>query len=453
LPIRFVLSVFTAGNFCLTAQAVQIAQAGNFAKIGAIRFPQKDRFMTPEQQFDIASYAARSNPFPLYQEMFAAGDVHWNEATQGWYIMRYADVTAALRDPRFSASRLRPIYNRLPPALQEKYALLFRSLGLWALLLDPPEHTQIRKLIMEAFQPRLIYALRPKVEEVIAELLSPVLAAGQIQVIRDLAYPLPAIIIAEMLGVPKSDQDRLKRWSDVIAGFFGAQQMTPEVIERTQNAIAELNGYFGAIVAARRQRPADALPDDIMNSLLQAEVEGERLTDEQILATCGMLIFGGHETTTYLIANGMLAFATHPDQRALLLEKPALLENAVEECLRYDAPVQRTTRASTAEVEIGGVTIPAGQRIYIMLGAANRDPLHYESPDTFDITRANIKHASFGYGLHFCVGATLGRLEAQVAIQTMLTRMPNLRLVAVSEYKDNHAFHAPEEVTLAFDPT
>jgi hypothetical protein len=396
---------------------------------------------------DISSYEARSNPIPVYRHMMATSSVHWNETTKGWYILRYEDVANGLRDVRLPASRLKPVYGRLPQALQEKYAPLFHFLGVWTLLLDPPEHTKLRKLISAAFAPKLINALRPKVQERVDELIAAVAGKGQINVIADLAYPLPAIIIADMLGLPPEDRDKCKEWSDIMAGFFGAPQMTPEIIERTQQGILAMNAYFKALLDQRRIEPKE----DMITSLLQAEVEGEKLSEDEVLATCEMLIFGGHETTMHLIANAMIAFMQNPDQTKLLLQQPELIENAIEEALRYDAPVQRITRASLAEVEVGGQVIPAGQRVFLMLGAANHDPLQYESPEKFDITRKNIKHMSFGYGIHFCIGSTLGRMEAQIAVGAMLQRLPNLRLVEEVVYQDNHSFHAPEEVKLAFD--
>lgn len=396
---------------------------------------------------DIATYEARRNPFPVYQDMFRKGSVQWNDVTQGWYVLRFDDVALGLRDTRFSASRLQPIYNRLPEPLQQKYQLLFRSMGLWTLLLDPPEHTKLRKLISTAFAPRLINQMRPRIQAAVDELLAPLIAQGQFNLIQDFSYPLPAIIIGEMLGVPVEDRDKIKPWSDAIAALFGAVQMSPTVIERTQDAIAEMNVYFSAILAARQANPQD----DLLTSLLQAEVDGEKLTDEQVLATCNMLIFGGHETTAYLIANAIVAFTQHPDQKALLLAQPSLIENAIEECLRYDPPVHRTTRATIESVTIGETVIPAGQRIYLMLGAANHDPQQYDDPESFDIQRKDIKHLGLGYGLHFCVGATLGRLESQIAVQTLLERLPNLRIVGEVEYMDSHSFHAPKELTVAFD--
>ncbi len=396
---------------------------------------------------DISSYEARSNPVPVYRRMMAEGSVHWNETTKGWYILRYEDVANGLRDLRFSASRLQPVYNRLPQAMQDKYALLFRYLGLWTLLLDPPQHTQLRKLISAAFAPKLINALRPKVQQRVDELIDVIAKTGNIRVIEDLAYPLPAIIIAEMLGLPPEDRNKCKEWSDVIAAFFGALQMTPDIIERTQSCVEEMNTYFRGLLEQRRTDPKE----DMLTSLLQAEVDGEKLSEDEVLATCEMLIFGGHETTMHLIANAMIAFVKNPEQKDLLLSNPDLIENAIEESLRYDAPVQRVTRASLAEVEIDGKVIPAGQRIFLMLGAGNHDPSQYEAPEKFDITRKNIKHMSFGYGLHFCIGATLGRMEAQIAVNTMLQRLPNLHLVEEVVYRDNHSFHAPEEVKLAFD--
>jgi cytochrome P450 len=403
--------------------------------------------MTGEKVYpDIASYEARRNPYPTYQQMMGEGSVHWHEGTQGWYILHYEDVANGLRDNRYSANRLQPVYQRLPAIAQEKYQFLFGFLSHWTLLLDPPEHTKLRKLLSASFAPRLINALRPKVQLYVDQMIEAALPKGQMNLIADFSYPLPATIIAEMLGVPMAERDKCREWSDVIAGFFGAQQMTPDVISHTQDGLQKMHQYFRDLLAVRRQDPQE----DLITSLAHTEVDGERLSDEEIIASCAMLIFGGHETTMNLIANAMVAFLQNPAQIEALLAEPSLIENAIEEALRYDAPVQRITRASTAETVLGGKVIPAAQRIFFMLGAANRDPRQFEAPDAFDIRRQNVKHISLGYGLHYCLGATLGRMEAQVAVLGLLQRLHGLRLAQPVVYVDNHSFHAPQEVALAF---
>jgi len=364
-------------------------------------------------------------------------------------VCSYDDVVAGLRHPAISANRLTPIYNRLPEPAQAQFKTLFSSLGLWTLLLDPPEHTNLRKLVSAPFVPSLVRAMRPKLEAMVDEMIAKAMAdhPGEFHVLEDLAYDLPAIIIAEMLGASPDDRAKIKEWSSEITNLFGAKQMTPDVLIKTQQAIESLNEYFAAIIEDRRQNPQD----DLITGLIEAEIDGQRLNDEQLQATTSMLIFAGHETTTNLIANAMVTLAQNPEIVDAILEDNALIEPFIEEVLRYEAPVQRITRATTEEVTFGDVTIPAQQRVYFMLGAANRDPQHYENPNTFDLHRSNKQHTSFGYGLHFCIGATLGRAEAQVAVLKMVQTLRNFTLSQPVKWQDNHALRVAENVTLIYE--
>lgn len=402
---------------------------------------------TPDP-FNMSLLTTRANPYPIYQQMLAEAPVHFNETTGGWYVCRYDDVDSGLRNTAISANRLTPIYQRLPEPVKEQFKILFTSLGLWTLLLDPPEHTKIRKLVSAPFVPRLVHTMRPKLQLLIDKMIDESIAdhPGEFNVLEDIAYDLPATIISEMLGASYEDSGKIKEWSSEITNLLGAKQMTPEVLVKTQNAIASLNAYFADIIAQRREDPQD----DLITALIEAEVDGEKLTEDQLQATTSMLIFAGHETTTNLIANAMIIAAQNPDLVEQILEDNDLIEPFIEEVLRYEAPVQRITRATAEDVSFGDVTIPAGQRVYFMLGAANRDPEHYENPDVFDINRSNKKHLSFGYGLHFCVGTTLGRAEAQAVVLSLLKRLPDLRLKEEIEWQDNHALRMTDNVTLLY---
>jgi len=404
---------------------------------------------TTQDPFDMSLAATRFDPYPTYQQMLDEAPVHFNETTGGWYICRYDDVVEGLKHPAISANRLTPIYARLPEPVQAQFKVLFTTLGLWTLLLDPPEHTKLRKLVSAPFVPRLVHEMRPKIQDLTNKMIDKAMEdhPGEFNLLEDLAYDLPATIIAEMLGASPEDGGKIKEWSSEITNLFGAKQMTPDVLVKTQNAIQSMNDYFAEIIEDRKQNPQD----DLITALIEAEVDGEKLTDEQLQATTGMLIFAGHETTTNLIANAMVILAQNPELVDAILENNDLIEPFVEESLRYEAPVQRITRATTEEVTFSGVTIPAGQRVYFMLGAANRDPEHYESPDEFDIARINKQHTSFGYGLHFCVGATLGRAEAQASILTLVKRLKNLRLKNPISWQDNHALRVAENVQLTYD--
>ena len=366
-----------------------------------------------------------ANPYPLYRQLRSEDPVHWSDLFEGWVLSRYEDVVFVLEDDRFSADR-RQARNRFLQQIVQRQEELQGPFARARTMLtaDPPEHTRLRGLVSKAFTPRAVQALRPRIQEIVDELLGGVIESGRMDVIRDLAYPLPVIVIAEMLGVSPADRDQFKKWSDEIAATTGGPLVPSEVLERARRSAVELADYFGVVIEERRREPRD----DLISALIAAEEKGHVLSQDDLMATLILLLVAGNETTTNLIGNGMLALLRHPDQMQELREAPSLIQTAVEELLRYDGPVQATGRVAMEDLEIGGKQIEKGQFVLTLLAAADRDPAQFPNPDELDITRRENRHVAFGYGIHFCVGAPLARLEGQSAISTLLQRIPSLRL-------------------------
>ena len=373
--------------------------------------------------YGLMDFVARADPYPAYARLRREAPAYFSEGHDAWLLTRHDDVLAGFRDPRLSASRAGAFAKRLPPAAVEVFRPIVQNLSLWALLIDPPDHTRVRALLNKAFTPRLIEGLRPRIEALVAGLLDSAAAAGQgrMDVIADLATPLPVIVIGDMLGIPRADAPRLKAWSDTIAAFMGAR-LSLEVAAAAARSISEMEDYFRAALAERRRAPSD----DLLSLLLAAEEQGAILSEQELLSTCVMVLFGGHETSTNLIGNGALALLENPAELAALRASPALLADAVEEIVRYDSPVQRMGRVVLEDLELRGATLRKGDRVFLMLGAANRDPAVFTDPDKLDLRRAHGRHLSFGMGAHYCVGAALGRLEAQIALGALVQRFPDL---------------------------
>jgi cytochrome P450 len=289
--------------------------------------------------------------------------------------------------------------------------------------MDPPDHTRIRKLVNKAFTPRRVAELAPRIRGVVDALLAPLVARDGFDVILDLAAPLPAIVIAELLGVPAEDHRRFKDWSSRLVTLLGNPR-PQETLGEFQAAMETLLAYLGGVIAARREQPRD----DLISALIHAQEEHDALSDAELLATANLLLVAGHETTTNLIGNGTRALLRHPGELARLRANPALLPSAVEELLRYDSPVQATVRVPTEAVEIGGRTIPKDALVIAGIGAANHDPAVFERPGQLDLGRDPNPHLSFGFGAHFCLGAPLARLEAEIAFGALLERFPRLGL-------------------------
>lgn len=373
---------------------------------------------------DFSTPAARRDPYPLYRQLQETEPAYFSEAWNAWLLTRYADAESAFKDRRLSANRSSGYAAKLPDAVKEKLKPLINNLSRWTLLLDPPDHTRLRGLISKAFTPRAVEAMRPRIQSLVSELLDRHSASEHIDVIADLAYPLPTIVIADMLGVPAQDSQLLKGWSDAIASFMGASQLGPEIAGRAVRAVVEMEDYLRIVMEEHRRAPKP----NLMSQLLAVREEGESLSEAELFATCVSLLFGGHETTTNLIGNAVIALARHPEQYQLLRASPEQVPGAIEEVLRYDSPVQRMGRMAVEEVEYHGRTVRKGDRVFMVMGACNRDPRQFPEPDRFDITRRENRHLSLGYGIHFCLGAALGRLEGQIALAAMVERLPELHV-------------------------
>ena len=389
------------------------------------------------------------NPYPLYQALREAAPVYWSEAWRCWILTRYDDIQSILRDsPRFSSlGRLtstvkadisEPVWKQIQP--------LVRHFNAGLVNVDSPDHTRLRNLVHKAFTAPTISKLQGYVQQLVDQLLDKVQGNGHMDLVRDLAYPLPVKVIAELLGVPLKDHDKLKRWSSGILEFMTTPLPTPEALFRSQEAMLNLRDFFRKIYIQRRQQPDDKL----VSTLLAVRDEGDRLSEEELLSTCVSLLVAGHATTTSLISSAVLFLLQHPDQLRKLRENPALVEAAVEESLRYDGPFQRNRRIAREDLTIGGKQIGKGQLVLAFLGAANRDPSHFPDPDGFDIERRPNRHISFGAGAHFCLGASLARLEARIAINTILSRMPDLKLASETLEWENTLLRGLKALPLSF---
>jgi cytochrome P450 len=374
-----------------------------------------------------------ADPYPLYARMRASDPVQWENDMNMWVLTGYAEVSAGLRDARFSVDRV-PDGSQFPPEMAP-YQATFAFISRQMLFRDAPDHTRLRGLVSKAFTPRMIATMRASIQQIVDDLLDQAQAQGQMDVIRDLAYPLPTTVIAGMLGIPQADRDQFKRWSDDFAAFLGTAETT--AMDGMMRSIDELVAYFRAHIPTRTGNE-----QDLLAALLAAEEQGDVLSETELFANIILLLAAGHETTTNLIGNGLYALLRHPQHLQPLRDDPTLMPAAVEEFLRYDSPVQFTSRIATTEMTLGQHTIQAGQEALFSLGAANRDPAQFAEPDVLDVTRRDNKHVAFGFGAHFCLGAPLARLEAQIAFATLLQRFPALHLLdETPPYLPNAAFH------------
>jgi cytochrome P450 len=314
---------------------------------------------------------------------------------------------------------------------------------------DPPAHTRLRSLVSRAFTSRVVEGMRPHIQGIVDRLLDRVHDARRMDVIADLAYPLPVTVICEMLGVPAGDRDVMRRWSADITKSLDALGLPSdrEIVRRGRAARHALGEYFRALLPERRRQPRA----DLLSLLIAAEEQGDKLTEDELLATCVLIFVAGHETTVNLIGNGLLALLQNPDELDKLRQNHALLPAAVEELLRYDSPVQRTARVTTSEVKIGDQTIPRHALVVAAIGAANRDPARFSDPDRLDITRRDKDHIAFGFGIHFCLGAPLARIEAQIALGTLLERMPRLQLATQApQWRESSTLRGLNQLPVTF---
>ncbi len=370
----------------------------------------------------------RAHPYPLYGELRRKDPVHRMRLIDGWVLTNYEDVDMVLRDHRRFGNEGRD-FGYIP--------------SISMLDLDPPAHTRIRGLVSQGFTPRSVAALEPRIRLRVDELLDALEGRDRIDLIQDFAFPLPVIVIAELLGVPPEDREQFNEWSN-IAALTVDPLLNETQVRRVRQAIEELFEYFDGVAAARRKNPQD----DLVSVLANAEEDGERLSREDLLINLVLFLAAGNETTRNLIGNGTLALLRHPQQLQRLRDAPGLLDTAIDELLRYDSPVQVDGRIVRESLEIGGKKIRPGQRVLCILGAANRDPAAFPDPDTLDIGREAGNHLAFGRGIHYCLGAPLARLEGRIAFEALLSRYQSLALAEEPRYRDQVTLRGLEALWL-----
>lgn len=380
--------------------------------------------MPQPPRVDLLDPAFKANPYPTYAELRSTAPVHRVELPDGlgiWLITRYDDVLAVLKDERLVKDWRKVLTSeqlaQVPPIPPVMEALSRNMLDM-----DPPDHQRLRSLVSKAFTPRLIERLRPRVQAIADGLLDAVQDRGEMDLIDDYAFPLPITVIAELLGVPAEDRDSFREWSDAAVSGNTTQEHLDKVLIPHMQAFTD---YLHALFEEKRKNPKD----DLVSALLRAEEAGDKLSEDELLGMVFLLLVAGHETTVNLIGNGVLALLQHPDQLQKLKDDPSLIKPAVEELLRYDGPVETSTeRFAREDVAIGDTVIPKGEMVMVVIAAADHDPARFPEPDTLDIARADNKHLAFGKGIHHCLGAPLARMEGQIALGTLLRRMPDLRL-------------------------
>ncbi|WP_437733996.1 cytochrome P450 [Sorangium sp. So ce1335] len=381
----------------------------------------------------------RRNPYPLYDQIRSSSPVLHYPPSDLWMIFDHDGVRRALHDHEAFSSVVSPPGNRTSE---------------WLIFSDPPRHTKLRALISRAFTPRAVAELEPRIRALSRELLDRTIERGEMDLVEDYAVPLPLLVIAEMLGAPVEDQPRFKRWSDVILDLSytvsGSEEAARAIAAFTE-VTAEMQATLRGLIAARRASPRD----DLLTRLVGAEVDGERLNEDEILGFFQLLLVAGHETTTNLISNAILCFLEHPTELGRLRAEPHLLPSAIEEVLRYRAPVQAMFRVTRRDVPMHGQVIPAGKPVLAMIGSANRDPGQFSEPERFDIARDPNPHIAFGHGIHFCIGAPLARLEARVALSDLLARLTGLSRASDAPWEPRRAIHVhgPTRLPIRFAPS
>ncbi len=363
------------------------------------------------------------DPYPSYEKLRTHAPVLHLPMLNGYLVSRNADAAMVLRDRRFGKDYVTRITRRFgAEALNEP---VYRAMGRWMLTQDPPDHTRLRGLVVKAFTARRVEDMRAKIQAIVDDSIDRVIDNGQMDLISDFAFRLPVIVICDMLGIPEEDREIFFKRERTGGRLLDPVPLSRAEIDEANAAHANSEAYFQRLFDLRRRQPGD----DLTTQLVQAEEAGSKLTNEELTANIILLFGAGHETTVNLIGNGLLALHRNPEQLAKLKADPSLLSNAIEEFLRYDSSVQLTGRVAMEDVEVGGVKIPKGDNIMCLLGSANHDPAAYpDQPDRLDVARQNIRPLSFGGGIHHCLGAQLARLEAEVAIGTLLRRIPNLRI-------------------------
>ena len=390
--------------------------------------------------------ATLANPYPVLSRMRDEDPCHWSPRLRSWVLTRYSDIKAMCLDKDgVSSDRLRPFFASLPSAEASRIAEITRYLSLWMVFKDPPEHTRLRRLTGKVFSTRAMQAMRPKVEQIAERLLDDIGEREQFDLLADYASPLPCLVIMAMLGVPTEDMAEVKRLSDEIALFIGSSRTSAEKYDTAEAATREMALFFQGLIADRRRTPRD----DALSELALLRDGDDAFTEDELVATCILMLFAGHETTTNHIANGMLALMRFPDQMQRLRADAGLAAAAVEELLRYDGPSGAQVRIIKHAQQLHGKTLEPGQRVFMMLNAANRDPLAYADPNRLDLGRDGVPHLAFGFGGHICLGFPLARTEGAVAFPALIGRYSQLEPMAEPEWINSLVFRGMKALPVA----
>jgi hypothetical protein len=388
-----------------------------------------------------------ANPYPLYRALREQDPVHWDPFLHAWVVTSYAEVLTVLH--KFSAERT-PSPEQLRAMGLHKLEPIAQVLVRQMLFMDAEAHARLRGLCSSAFTSRRVEKLRKHIQGIADRLLDQVVEQGAMDVVADFAGPLPAIVTAELLGLPASDWAQFKKWSEEFAEILGNLQHNPDQAEQSLRVVREMTSYFRAAVRELERKPRDGL----LSSLVAAEVDGARLTEEEVIANAILTMVGGQETTTNLIGNGLLTLIRQPDKLVELKDDPSIAPSAVEELLRYESPTQHTARMAPEDTILGGKLIRKREPVMAVMGAANRDPIRFPDPDRLDLRRPDNRHLSFGWAAHFCFGAPLARMEGQIAFTTLLRRLSNLALApAERRWRPNLALRGMTALHVTFDPS
>ncbi|MFE5852109.1 cytochrome P450 [Streptomyces sp. NPDC056500] len=384
-----------------------------------------------------------ADPYPAYEELRAQGRVHWFEPTRQWLVPHYEDVSALLRDRRLGRTYLHRFtheeFGRTAPPVEHEPFHTLNDNGI--LDLEAPDHTRIRRLITKAFTPRTVARLEPTVQRLAAELVTEFVRDGGGDLLARVAEPLPVAVIAEMLGVPDADRALLRPWSADICGMFELSPST-ETAERAVRASVEFSAYLRELIAERRKEPGD----DLISALIAAHEEGDRLSEQEMISTCVLLLNAGHEATVNTTANGWWTLLRHPEQLARLRADHSLVPTAIEELMRYDTPLQMFERWVLDDIEIDGTVLPRGSELALLFGSANRDPQRFPDADRLDLARTDNAHITFGAGIHFCLGAPLARIELAASFGELLRQAPTMKLAAEPRWKPGYVIRGVYEL-------
>lgn len=379
--------------------------------------------MTPTIVYDPSNEMIRRNPFPLYEALQEHDPVHWSPGIRSWIITRYDDVRQVALSPTMSSDRLRPFYEAQRDDRREILSGVMRYLNEWLVFKAPPEHTRLRKMMNGVFSMPMIQSMAPQIRRIVDDLYAQVPRGQPFDFMQDVAVLLPAFVILDMMGVPRSDFHMIKAWSDDLRLFIGTSRADEDKYRKARSGADQMSAYFRAVIAQRRTQPGD----DVVTKMLLAKDDQGGLTEDELVAMCMLVLFGGHETTTNLLGSAVVALMDNPDQLQLLRDRPELIDSAVEEFLRYDGPSNSIARVVAVDHELHGKSLKTGDRVFAMINAANRDPRRFERPHALDIQRSPNRHLTFGQGLHFCLGAPLARMEAKVCLGALVSGFSSMR--------------------------